>query len=62
VALRLQFRRQGEGTMLRFLKKVLMFKIGQRTSRRFARAIGVHRPIASLVGLIGGFKYMRGHA
>ncbi len=48
--------------MLRFWKKILMFQIGKRASRRFARVIGVQRPIASLLGVIGGFKYMRRHA
>jgi len=58
VALRLHFSR----IMLRFLKKVLMFRIGQKASRGFARTIGVHKPFSSLIGVIGGFKYMRRHA
>jgi hypothetical protein len=48
--------------MLHFLKKVLMFRLGQKASRGFARAIGVRRPFANLVGLIGGVKTMRRHA
>lgn len=48
--------------MYRFLRKVLMFRIGQRTSRGFARKIGVARPFANLIGIIGGMKYMRRHA
>jgi hypothetical protein len=48
--------------MLRFLKKVLMFRVGQKASRGFARSIGVRRPISGIIGLIGGFKYMRRHA
>ena len=48
--------------MLRFLKKILMFRIGQKTSRRFARTIGVRSPLANIIGVIGGFKYMRRHA
>ena len=48
--------------MYRFLKKVLMFRIGQRTSRGFARKIGVRRPFANVIGIIGGMKYMRRHA
>jgi len=48
--------------MYHFLKKVLMFRVGQRTSRGFARKIGIHRPIANLIGIIGGVKYMRRHA
>ncbi len=48
--------------MLHFLKKVLMFRIGQKTSRGVARKIGVRRPFSSMVGLIGGMKYMRRHS
>jgi hypothetical protein len=48
--------------MLRFLKKVLMFRVGQKASRGFARSIGVRKPFSSLVGVIGGVKYMRRHA
>jgi len=48
--------------MLRFLKKILMFRIGQKASRGFARSIGFHKPITGIVGLIGGMKYMRRHS
>ena len=48
--------------MYQFLKRVLLFKIGQKTSRGFARKIGVHRPFANIIGIIGGLKYMRRHA
>lgn len=48
--------------MYRFLKKVLMFRIGQKASRRFARKIGVRSPFANIIGVIGGMKYMRRHA
>ena len=48
--------------MYRFLKKVLMFRVAQRTSRGFARRIGIGRPFASLIGIIGGVKYVRRHA
>ena len=58
MALRLHFSR----IMLRFLKKVLMFRIGQKASRGFARTIGVRKPFSGIIGLIGGFKYMRRHA
>ena len=40
--------------MLRFLKKVLMFRVGQKASRGFARSIGVRKPFSSVIGLIGG--------
>jgi hypothetical protein len=47
--------------MLHFLKKLFMFRVGQKTSRGFARTIGLRR-VAYLAGLIGGYKYMRRHA
>jgi len=51
-----------EADMLRFLKKVLMFRIGQKASRGFAWSIGVRQPFSGIIGLIGGVKYMRRHA
>ena len=47
--------------MYRFLKKLLMFRVGQKSSRGFAKAIGL-RQISYLVGIVGGIKYMRRHA
>jgi hypothetical protein len=47
--------------MLHFLKKLVMFRVGQKTTRGVARTIGLGR-IAMIVGLIGGYKYMRRHA
>jgi hypothetical protein len=47
--------------MLHFLKKMLMFRIGQKASRGFARTIGLDA-IAGVVGLLGGMKYMRRHS
>ena len=47
--------------MLRFLKKLLLFRIGQKTTRGFARTIGLDG-LAALAGLIGGVKYMRRHS
>jgi hypothetical protein len=53
----------GEETdMLHFLKKVLMFRMGQKASRGFARSIGVRRPFSSAIGVIGGIKTMRRYA
>jgi len=46
--------------MLRFLKKLLMFRVGQKASRGFARSIGLSG-VSAVVGLIGGVKYMRRH-
>ena len=48
--------------MLRFLKRVLMFRVGQKSSRFFARKVGISRPFASMIGVVGGFKYMRRHS
>jgi hypothetical protein len=50
-----------EADMLHFLKKLLMFRLGQKTTRGVARSIGFGK-IATIVGLIGGYKYMRRHA
>jgi hypothetical protein len=47
--------------MLHFLRKVLMFRIGQKASKRFARSVGLHS-VASIIGVIGGTKYMRRHS
>ena len=47
--------------MFRFLKQLLIFRVGQKTARGFAKSIGMGR-ISSLVGLIGGIKYLRRHA
>jgi len=47
--------------MLHFLKKLLMFRVGQKTTRGVARSIGLGK-IATVVGLIGGYKHMRKHA
>jgi len=48
--------------MLRFLRRVLMFRIGQKSSRFFARKIGMKWPLTSMIGVVGGLKYMRRHA
>ena len=47
--------------MLHFLKKLLMFRIGQKASRGFARTIGLDA-LAGIVGVVGGVKYMRRHS
>jgi len=47
--------------MMHFLKKLLMFRIGQRASRGFARSIGLNS-LATIVGVVGGVKYMRRHS
>jgi hypothetical protein len=47
--------------MLSFLKRLLMFRIGQKAAKGFARGIGLGR-IAPVVGLIAGAKSMRRHS
>ena len=50
-----------EADMLQFLRKLLLFRIGQKTTRGVARSIGLGK-IATIAGLIGGYKHMRKHA
>ena len=47
--------------MLHFLRKLLMFRVGQKASRGFAKSIGLDA-LAGVVGLVGGLKYMRRHS
>jgi len=47
--------------MLHFLRKLLMFRVGQKASRGFAKSIGL-RGISNAVGIVGGLKYMRRHS
>jgi hypothetical protein len=47
--------------MFSLLKKLLLFRVGQKTTKGFAHKIGLHS-IAWMVGLVGGLKYMRKHS
>jgi hypothetical protein len=47
--------------MRHFLKKLLMFRIGQKAAKGFARGIGLKKA-APLIGVVGGLKHMRRHA
>ena len=47
--------------MRHFLKKVLMFRIGQKAAKGFAKSLGLTHT-ARLIGVVGGFKHMRRHA
>jgi hypothetical protein len=47
--------------MLSLLKKLLLFRVGQKTSKGFSHRIGLHS-IAWMVGLVGGYRYMRRHS
>jgi hypothetical protein len=50
-----------EADMLHFLKKLLLFRIGQKAARGFAHSIGLGK-IAQVAGLVGGYKHMKRHA
>jgi len=47
--------------MLHLMKQLVMFRVGQKATRGFAKSIGL-RGISGIVGLIGGVKYMRRHS
>jgi len=46
--------------MWRFLKKLLWFKLGQKTTNRAARLLGFRR-LSLILALIGGWRTMRRH-
>jgi hypothetical protein len=45
--------------MWSFLKSLLMFRVGQKSARGAARMVGLGR-LGMLIGLIGGWRAMRG--
>lgn len=47
--------------MFKTIKQLILFRLGQKVSRGVAKKVGL-RPVASLAGLIGGFRYMRKHS
>lgn len=47
--------------MLHFLKKLLMFRVGQKAARGFARSIGLGK-VSQVAGLVGGYRNMKRHA
>jgi hypothetical protein len=47
--------------MYRLLKQLLMFRMGQKAARGFAKSIGL-RKLSHVIGWIGGVKYARRHA
>jgi len=57
----LRLNQREEAIMIQLMKKLVMFRIGQKTSRGLARGIGLGA-IAPIVGLIGGTRYMRKHS
>ncbi|HXG58432.1 MAG TPA: hypothetical protein VNL91_05380 [Thermoanaerobaculia bacterium] len=46
--------------MMHFLRKLLLFRLGQKASRSFARSIGLGA-ISGVIGVVGGLKSMRRH-
>ena len=46
--------------MWRFLKQLLVFRMGQKTAKGAARMIGFKK-LGLLVGLIGGWRAVRRH-
>jgi hypothetical protein len=46
--------------MWNFLKKLLMFRVGQKTARGAARMLGFGK-LGLVIGLIGGWRSMRRH-
>jgi hypothetical protein len=61
MALTVQFMNGGRRPfMWRFLKKLLWFKLGQKSTRSAARLLGFGR-VRLILGLIGGWRTMRRH-
>jgi hypothetical protein len=46
--------------MWKFLKQLLMFRVGQKSARGAARMLGFGR-LGMILGLIGGWRAMRRH-
>jgi hypothetical protein len=46
--------------MWRFLKQLLVFRVGQKTARGTAKMLGFGK-LGLIIGLIGGWRSMRRH-
>lgn len=46
--------------MWNVLRNLFLFRVGQKTSRGTARMFGL-RSLASIIGIVGGVRYMRKH-
>jgi hypothetical protein len=46
--------------MLNMLKKLLLFRMGQKSTRGFARMLGFGR-LGTVLGLLGGLRAVRHH-
>ena len=47
--------------MLTLIKRLLMFRMGQKSARGAAKMLGF-RKLAMVVGLVGGYRTMRKHS
>jgi len=47
--------------MWNVLRNLFFFRVGQKTSRSMARTFGL-RSLASIIGIVGGVRYMRRHS
>ena len=47
--------------MFKLLRKLLLFRVGQKASKRFAHRIGF-RMLVPFIGILGGMKMMRRHS
>ena len=47
--------------MLRFLKRLVVFRLGQKSARGTARMLGFGR-LGMVIGLIGGYRAMKRHS
>lgn len=46
--------------MLKFLKQLLVFRLGQKSARGTARMLGF-RKLGLLIGLVGGWRAVKHH-
>ena len=46
--------------MLKFLKSLLVFRIGQKSARGVARMVGLGK-LGLIIGLIGGWRALKHH-
>jgi hypothetical protein len=56
----LQFFSMGGTTMLQFIKRLLVFRIGQKSAKGAARMVGLRR-LGLIIGLIGGWRAVHRH-
>ena len=47
--------------MLQVIRKLIFFRLGQKTTKGFAKSLGFKK-LSPIVGLVGGFKMMKKHS